>query len=66
MGMIELHRDANFQQVLDSAGAGRWLTPGWWCGPGRMIGPMIRGCSAENQGTFRIGRRTSTRTTAWR
>ena len=27
-----------------------------WCGPCRMIGPTIEELSAENQGTFRIGK----------
>jgi thioredoxin 1 len=57
MGQALEFTDDNFQQeVLDSQVP--VLVDFWapWCGPCRMIGPTIEELSAENAGTFRVGK----------
>jgi thioredoxin 1 len=57
MGQAMEFTDANFQQeVLDSPVP--VLVDFWapWCGPCRMIAPTIEELSAENAGTFKVGK----------
>ena len=57
MGTALEFTDANFQsEVLDSPVP--VLVDCWapWCGPCRMIGPVIEELAAENTGTFRVGK----------
>ncbi len=57
MGKALEFTDSNFQhEVLDSPVP--VLVDFWapWCGPCRMIGPTIEELSAENAGTFRVGK----------
>jgi len=57
MGKALEFTDDNFQQeVLDSPVP--VLVDFWapWCGPCRMIGPTIEELSAENAGSFRVGK----------
>ena len=57
MGQALEFTDENFQrEVLDSPVP--VLVDFWapWCGPCRMIGPTIEELSAENAGTFRVGK----------
>ena len=57
MGTAMEFTDANFQQeVLESDVP--VLVDFWapWCGPCRMIGPVIEELASENTGTFRVGK----------
>ena len=57
MGNAAEFTDANFQsEVLDSPVP--VLVDFWapWCGPCLMIGPTIEELSAENAGTFKVGK----------
>ena len=57
MGKALEFTDSNFQsEVLESAVP--VLVDFWapWCGPCRMIGPVIEELSAENAGSFKIGK----------
>ena len=57
MGNAMEFTETNFQQdVLDSDVP--VLVDFWapWCGPCRMIGPVIEELASENAGTFRVGK----------
>jgi thioredoxin 1 len=57
MGNAAEFTDANFQsEVLESDVP--VLVDFWapWCGPCRMIGPVIEELSVENAGTFKVGK----------
>ena len=57
MGNALEFTDSNFQsEVLESKVP--VLVDFWapWCGPCRMIGPVIEELSAENAGTFKVGK----------
>jgi thioredoxin 1 len=57
MGKALEFTEENFQrEVLDSQVP--VLVDFWapWCGPCRMIGPTIEELSAENAGTFKVGK----------
>jgi thioredoxin 1 len=57
MGNALEFTDANFQsEVLDSDVP--VLVDFWapWCGPCRMIGPVIEELSVENTGSFKVGK----------
>jgi thioredoxin 1 len=56
MGKALEFTDSNFQsEVLESTVP--VLVDFWapWCGPCRMIGPVIEELSAENAGSFKVG-----------
>jgi thioredoxin 1 len=57
MGKALEFTDSNFQsEVLESTVP--VLVDFWapWCGPCRMIGPVIEELSAENAGSFKVGK----------
>ena len=57
MGKALEFTDSNFQsEVLESPVP--VLVDFWapWCGPCRMIGPVIEELSAENAGSFKVGK----------
>ena len=50
--------DNNFQQILQQAGNRPLLVDCWaeWCGPCRMIGPVVDQLAAESAGRYVIGK----------
>lgn len=50
--------DANFAQTLADAGPTPLLIDCWapWCGPCRMVGPIIDQLARESGGRYRIGK----------
>ena len=56
-GNVVEFTDANFkQEVLDSSTP--VLVDFWapWCGPCRMIAPLVEQLAAENTGSFKVGK----------
>jgi thioredoxin 1 len=56
-GNVQEFTDGNFdQEVLSSAQP--VLVDFWapWCGPCRMIAPMVEELASENRGSFKIGK----------
>src|SRR6266550_4595799 len=55
--VIELS-DATFDQAVTSAGDKPILIDGWapWCGPCRLVGPIIDQLAAESNGRYRVAK----------
>jgi thioredoxin 1 len=57
MGQVTEFSDDTFQEDVLSSGQ-PVLVDFWapWCGPCRMIAPLVEELAAENQGSFKVGK----------
>jgi thioredoxin 1 len=55
--VVEQFTDANFAETVEKSGT-LTLVDFWaeWCGPCRMIAPMVEQLANENKGALRVGK----------